>query len=451
MNGALSSLFSASEIPEVQDALVTPTHTVSWRELRERVADERDFRRPLARNRVGLVFQPELPSYIAFLAFGQLEAELFLMDGRLSAEEAAELGREFNLSAILRPAGEEGLSCKVLASPDRQSRWSTESAVTVLTSGSTGKPKAARHTWESLCRPVRARQEHSCQRWLQTYRPNLYAGLQVALQSLMSFGALVMPEEWWQPTSIVEFAVEKNVNYISATPSYWRKLLISSDPHLLRKLPLRQITLGGEAADQAILDTLAEYFPGARLTHIYATTELGRCIAVSDGIAGFPVELLERRSDDGIELKVVDGELFAKSANAMQRYDSDGEFSSVGATWFATGDLVEIRGDRAFFAGRKSEMINVGGNKVYPFEIERVIRKIPGVSDVRVFGRKSSISGQVVACELVAAPGQDTMRLKDEVRQVCKASLTSYQLPRAIEFVSEIQLSTSQKTLRSVQ
>ncbi len=424
---------------------------MSWRELRERVDAECENQRAAAKTRLGLIFQPKVPSYVGLLALGQLGSDLFLMDRQLTVQDAVELGRELSLSSILYPSDDNSLCGIRIESSEGRNLWSGDSTVTVLTSGSTGNPKAARHTWDSLCRPVRARSGNPGQRWLQTYRPNLYAGLQVLLQCWMSFGALVVPAESWGPSSIIDFAAEQNVQYISATPSYWRKLLISSDPKLLRKMRLKQITLGGEVVDQGILDSLKETFPGARLTHIYATTELGRCFAVRDGLAGFPLKLLNG-VEDGIELKIVDGELFVKSSNAVQCYD--GGSSNHGrdeSPWFATGDLVEVRGDRAYFAGRKTEMINVGGNKVYPVEVERVIRQVPGVSDVRVFGRRSSISGQLVACEIVAAPGHDIAQLKNDVRRACNAKLAGYQLPRAISFVDEIQLSAAQKVVRRAQ
>jgi acyl-CoA synthetase (AMP-forming)/AMP-acid ligase II len=133
----------------------------------------------------------------------------------------------------------------------------------------------------------------------------------------------------------------------------------------------------------------------------------------------------------------------------MGMYDPVSSSQSTISDWFQTGDLVEVRDDRVHFVGRKSEMINVAGSKVFPIEVERVIRIIPGVSDVRVFGKASSIAGELVACEIVAAPGQDRDALKEIVARTCRAKLNSQQQPRMIKLVDRIDLSSASKTLRT--
>jgi acyl-CoA synthetase (AMP-forming)/AMP-acid ligase II len=222
-----------------------------------------------------------------------------------------------------------------------------------------------------------------------------------------------------------------------------------SDGEHLRKVPLRQITLGGEIVDQAVLSKLERVYPAARLVHIYATTELGRCFSVGDGLAGFPARYLDGPLPDGVELKVEDGELLVRSSNAMQMYDPLSAVPSPTSDWFFTGDLVDIRGGRVIFSGRKSEMINVAGSKVYPVEVERVIRAVPGVADARVYGKASSIAGELVVCDVVAESNVDPKALREQILSACRAKLTSPQLPRLIKFVDKIELSQAGKTLRS--
>jgi acyl-CoA synthetase (AMP-forming)/AMP-acid ligase II len=225
--------------------------------------------------------------------------------------------------------------------------------------------------------------------------------------------------------------------------------LMFSDAKLLKQIPLLQITLGGEAIDQPILDKLRQHFPNARLLHIYATTELGRCFSVSDGKSGFPASYLNAAPPGAAELKVVDGELLVRSPNSMRMYDPLSSQNSTISDWFATGDLVEVKDDRVYFVGRSSDMINVAGSKVFPIEVERVIRLIPGVSDVRVFGKASSIAGELVGCEIVASPDQDREALKEIVVRTCRTQLTSQQQPRLIKMVDRIDLSSAGKTLRT--
>ena len=199
---------------------------------------------------------------------------------------------------------------------------------------------------------------------------------------------------------------------------------------------------------QEVLDKLKECFPRARVVHIYATTELGRCFSVTDGKAGFPASFLDQRSPDGVELRIVNDELCVRSANAMQGYDGNQGTGHDPGNWLPTGDLVEIAAGRVHFRGRASDIINVGGNKVHPLEIERVIRSVPGVADVRVFGRASSIVGQIVECEVVTDEGADSALVQETVRSHCLTQLSSHQRPRTIRMVSNIGVSSAGKRTR---
>jgi acyl-CoA synthetase (AMP-forming)/AMP-acid ligase II len=295
-----------------------------------------------------------------------------------------------------------------------------------------------------------AREEHP-QRWLLSYRPHLYAGLQVALQCLLNGGTLVIPAADDDPNRIVRQMIEAEVEYGSATPSYWRRILLLADRSELQKVPLRQITLGGELVDQLILDQLHAVFPHARIVHIYATTEMGRCFAVTDQRAGFPISFLDQPTADGVEIKVEQGQLFVRSANAMIDYYADtspNRSPNAEQAWFATGDIVDVQGDRVYFAGRKGDIINVGGNKVHPALIENVLREVPGVVDVRVFGRSSSLSGQIVACEIMVAEGVPEDRVRSDLLEACQQRLSTYQRPRLIDFVPEIAVTGAGKKQR---
>ena len=219
----------------------------------------------------------------------------------------------------------------------------------------------------------------------------------------------------------------------------------------LRRVPLRQVTLGGEVADQPILNQLREIYPTARIAHIYATTEMGRCFSVTDGRAGFPVKYLESATADGVQLKVVEDQLWVRSANAMMGYDAAAGESDHRADhdgWFPTKDLVEVRDGRVYFAGRTSDMINVGGNKVFPVAVERVIRQLPEVADVRVYGVDSSVAGQLVGCQAVSNQGYSEEALRTRILQHCQQHLDRYQCPRIVEVVKHLRLNDAGKVAR---
>jgi acyl-CoA synthetase (AMP-forming)/AMP-acid ligase II len=425
------------------DAIVNPDGAFSWRELAGLAAEKSEKYRVLGGRRVGLCLQATAEGLATLAALDCLCCDTFLFSSDGSDEQMRAVARGLGLGAFL--------ASDVLSEIPGESKASGHSSVTILTSGSSGQPKAVRHSWESLARPVRRASDRLAPRWLLTFRPNLYAGLQVILQCVLNGGTLAAPRPGMSAPKVAEFAASARVQFVSATPSYWRWLLTFADAEVLRRLGLLQITLGGEVVPQEILDRLRELFPGARLVHIYATTELGRCFSVTDGKAGFPTSFLDQRSPDGVELQIINDELCVRSANRMQGYDGDSSHSSYDPkTWFPTGDLVGVVGNRVHFLGRASDMINVGGNKVHPLEIERLIRAVPGVVDVRVYGRKSSITGQLVECEVVAAEGADAAQVQEAVQSCCLNRLASHQRPRTVRMVSEIGLSQAGKRTRGL-
>jgi acyl-CoA synthetase (AMP-forming)/AMP-acid ligase II len=431
-------------------AIVVAGERTTWAELTRLGQAIEGELRGVSGRRVGLIFRACPACFMALAILDRLGCDVFLLDGDINAADADRLAEEYQFAGVIAAASNEGGGfLQVTEFPDRAGH-ANHSSVTILTSGTTGKPKAVRHTWASLCRPVRSGSADDQQRWLLSYRPHLYAGLQVAMQCFANRGTLVVPASNSDPAEVAKLLVTEAVQFVSATPAYWRRMLMLADPATLRSAPLRQITLGGEVVDEQILQALHAAFPEARIVHIYATTELGRCFSVTDGRAGFPAKFLQSVSPDGVDLKIESGELLARSANSMQGYHTgaSSETSAASDGWRRTGDLVELRDDRVYFIGRSSDIINVGGNKVSPIEVEQVVRSVRGVRDVRVYGRRSSVVGQIVACDVVIAPGADPKTVLDEIGSTCLGSLNSAQRPRLIEFVDSIDLSSAGKTIR---
>ncbi len=448
MINTLDSLICRPREASHRDAIVTGETRVTWDRLLQLVSSGVEILSPFRASRVGVLHHGDAPSWAALTALERLAADVFLLDTSLPTQEVRQLAEDFRLAAVINSDRvDSNLAWRVESIGP--SPGIGESSVTILTSGTAGKPKAARHTWASLCRPVRMIHDAEPRPWLLTYRPHLYAGLQVSLQCFAGGGTLVSPGNNIPVDRIVELMVRENVAFVSATPSYWRQLLIFSVPEILAKVKLRQITLGGEVVDQQILDRLKRAFPEARLVHIYATTELGRCFSVTDGLAGFPSRFLGTVSQDGVELRVQNGELQVRSANAMRGYDPLSHVAAQTADWFATGDLVRCEGDRCFFVGRESDIINVGGNKVSPQEVEQVLRAVPGVADVRVYPKSSSMVGQLVAAQIVPCNIQEASEVRLAVVEASVRQLTPQQRPRLIEMVERIELSEAGKKRRT--
>ncbi len=316
--------------------------------------------------------------------------------------------------------------------------------VLILTTGTTGPPKGARHDWSRLVAAVRRPDDKPGGRWLLTYNANQFAGMQILLHVLASGATLVVPPSN-QPKEAIVTIREHAVTHVSATPTFWWLATGMLDEAAARELPLRQITLGGEAVPDALIDRLRRLFPDARISQIYGATEFGTAFSVRDGRGGLPLSMLERGEEADVQARIVDGELHIRSTRAMLGYHGAVERDE---DWRATGDLVEVRGERIHFVGRTSDIINVGGVKVHPLPIEEVVDGVGGVVLARAYGRSNPVTGQIVAVDVVPAAQADTDELRARIRTACE-SLPAAARPRRVRFVSDLETRGQKLTRRS--
>jgi acyl-coenzyme A synthetase/AMP-(fatty) acid ligase len=328
-----------------------------------------------------------------------------------------------------------------------------EQPVIIRTTGTTGAPKAARYDWRLLARTVAGVTPRPEQRWLLAYGPHQFAGIQVIQHVLAAQATLVAPFPR-QPRDGLAALLEHGVTCVSATPTYWRFLLAEARSAGAELPALEQITLGGEAAAGDLLTDLQAAFPGARISHVYASTEFGSIASVRDGKPGFPVSALFSDSNPDSHIKVVDGELWVRARAGMFGYagDNDSPAADSEADWHATGDMVEIEDGRVAFRGRSSEVINVGGVKVHPLPVENRITALDRVSLARVFGRPNPLTGAIVAAEVVPVSGvteHDYDELLTEIREAV-GDLPRPWHPRRVTFVDQIE-TLGAKTVRNTQ
>ncbi|MEW5681727.1 MAG: class I adenylate-forming enzyme family protein [Pseudomonadota bacterium] len=313
----------------------------------------------------------------------------------------------------------------------------------MATSGTTGTPTWISHSVDSLTRAVKINAGSKVLCWALCYQPTRFAGLQVVLQSLLSGATLADCSNGDAPERLAKMQ-QANVNAISATPSLWRQLLMAGD---IQSLALKQITLGGEIADQSILDTLSTLFPHARLLHIYASTEAGVGFAVADKKAGFPASWLTQ-GHSGLAFKIDSRQHLwlqppqRPDSKLAARLDIDG--------FLDTEDLVDLTAERVYFLGRASGLINVGGNKVAPEQVEQVLLQHPSVVQARVYGKSSSVLGQLVVADVQLTPGCDSKTLKLQLIQHCMTSLARYQVPTQLNFVDNMATNASGKLSRQL-
>jgi acyl-coenzyme A synthetase/AMP-(fatty) acid ligase len=374
----------------------------------------------------------------------------------LNADHLQSLMQDADIDAVVTDQPERWASSDVklivpAGPPMRAAPTRTERATEwlMLTSGTSGVPKIVGHTLEALTGAIVADgPARNAAVWATFYDIRRYGGLQIFLRAIVGGGSMVLSSPGEALADHVARLQARGVTHISGTPSHWRKLLMSG---ATSSFTPRYVRLSGEIADQAVLDGLRDAFPAASVGHAYASTEAGVGFAVNDGREGFPADIVGNVSD-GVEMKVENGSLRIRSKrtahayvgrNAAELTDSDG--------FVDTGDMVELRGDRYHFVGRRGGIINIGGLKVHPEEIEAVINRQPEVRMSRAKSRRSPITGGIVVADVILADNVDAGR-GDEIRARiladCKASLAPHKVPAVIKFVAALDITAAGKLAR---
>jgi len=337
-------------------------------------------------------------------------------------------------TAVIRPAAPPGV--------DRYTSW------LLLTSGTTGAPKLVAHDVASLSAPIKP--ASAAPMWGTFYDIRRYGGLQIFFRAVIGGGSLILSSAGEPLADHLARLARHGVTHLSGTPSHWRRALMSP---ALREVAPGYVRLSGEIADQAVLDSLRVVFPHVSVGHAYASTEAGVAFEVNDGLAGFPASLL-RVGQGEVDIKIEDGSLRLRSQRTASSYvgrnapalrDSDG--------FVDTGDMVELHGDRYHFVGRKGGIINVGGHKVHPEEVEAAINLHPAVWASLVRARKNPITGAVVAADVVLKDPsiQDAgmaAQTEREIIALCRQNVAPHKVPAMIRFVSSLTVSDTGKLLR---
>lgn len=324
------------------------------------------------------------------------------------------------------------ISVKMNTNPNK---LTNKGEIIILTTGTTGVPKAAKYNWEKLLSQMKVKEDDR-ENWLLIYPLNHFAGIQIFLHTLVNNHILVIPPSR-SYDEILSTIINYQVHSISATPTFWRMFTGRMISNQISNSTVKQITLGGEAITQDVLERLKICFPIARVSQVFATTELGSCFSVNDLLPGFPSSYLERKVGN-VEIRIIENELFIKSSKSMDGYLGNDNVTKVDDEWISTGDIVEIDGDRVYFRGRKSEIINVGGVKVHPLKIEAILSDIPGIRALRILGQDNPISGKIVCVEVEPEEVADKQEIISQINIISKNQLNRYERPRIINFVESI-------------
>jgi acyl-coenzyme A synthetase/AMP-(fatty) acid ligase len=341
-------------------------------------------------------------------------------------------------------------SSVILPSNVRQSEYHPTEWV-LLTSGTSGSPKMIVHSLASLAAPIDMSQNQMRQNdvvWGTFYDIRRYGGLQIFLRAVLGRGSLVLSSSNESPANHLTRLSARAVTHLSGTPSHWRRALMSPQA---RQIAPRYVRLSGEIADQTILNALHSFYPNSAIGHAFASTEAGVAFEVNDGFAGFPASMLGMRGK--VEMKVRNNSLLIRSNRAASRYlDAESGTIADEEGLVDTGDVVELRADRYYFLGRRNGVINVGGLKVYPEEVEMVINSHPAVRMSMVRSRANPFTGALVSADVVlkeASNGSNEVAdFESEILKICRQSLPPYKIPATIRCVPALTVAAAGKLVR---
>jgi long-chain acyl-CoA synthetase len=310
----------------------------------------------------------------------------------------------------------------------------------LFSSGSTGKSKAALHDLVKLLQKFRT--PRSAMITLTFLMIDHIGGINT-LFSVLSNGGTVVASGAREPERICQIIERHRVELLPTSPTFLNLLLISEAWRRYDLTSLKLITYGTEMMPESTLHRIRQICPNARLQQTYGLSELGILRSRSENSDSLWVKV----GGEDFETRVQDGTLRIRAKSAMLGYlNAPSPFDEEG--WFDTQDLVEANGEYLRFLGRRSEIINVGGSKVYPAEVENVLMQMPNVEDAVVTGAANPITGRMVVARVKLSEDEDAAAFRKRVREFCRGRLDAFKVPAKIEIVSANQFSSRFKKMR---
>lgn len=368
---------------------------------------------------------PDLKSFFLNWIFALVnEQNIALMDSDLSEKEIITNNLVVNqLIKVDNP--KRIISVEELVNSIRYS----DSEITLFTSGTTGFTRKFTHPLKNLIRKINVSEERKNDVWGFAFNPTHVAGVQVFFQAILNQNLLV--NVFMESKDFIINAInEYKITNLSSTPTFYRLLLPLSESFD----SVKKITIGGEKSDNYLISQVEKYFANARINNVYGSTETGPLFSSQND------EFVVQEKHIGF-VKVVEDELYIHKS----LFGKTSQLNLID-DFYATGDLIEWIDDeqrRFRFTSRKNELINVGGYKVNPYEVEEELTQHPKIRNVRVFGKQNAVLGNVICCEIEVLPDSD---LKEEdVRFYLNGKIQNFKIPRKISFVEKIELTRTGK------
>jgi len=310
----------------------------------------------------------------------------------------------------------------------------------VFSSGSTGMPKAMLHNFKQVAEKFK--QKRSAVIAIPFLMIDHFGGINTVLAITSNLGTLVTVKDR-TATNICKAIERYSVELLPTTPSFLT-LLIASGAHKNFNLnSLTKVSYGTEVMPQSTLDRIKKILPHAVFQQTYGLSEVGVLNSKSRDDGSLWVKV----GGEGFETKVVDGILWIRSKYAMVGYlNAPSSFDGEG--WFNTQDQVEVDGEYFRILGRVTDIINVGGQKVYPAEIESLILELDNISDVAVFGEPHNLLGRIVVAKVNLNNSEDPQSIKKRIRRKCLGEIANYKIPTKVIVSDELLHNVRQKKLR---
>ena len=270
-------------------------------------------------------------------------------------------------------------------------------------------------------------------------------GINTLLNILATLSTAIIPRE--RNSDEICALIEKyKVSVLPSNPTFLNLMLMSNAYKKYDLSSLKMITYGTEAMSESLLARLKATFKKVKFLQTFGTSETGILNTSSKSSNSTYIKL------NDAEYKTINGELWIKSKTQILGYlnaDMSAFEASFEDGWFKTGDLVLCDGEYLKIVGRLKELINIGGKKALPSEIENVIMELENIADCVVYGEKNAITGQSVSCDVVLKSDMAKDELKKLIRSTCARKLERYKIPSKINVVEKIAFTNRFKKVRA--
>lgn len=322
-------------------------------------------------------------------------------------------------------------------------RYFDESTI-FFTSGTTGRPKGIVASSKKILKDIKINRNREPIFMLLGYQFDHSAGIGMVLQFLLN-GSCVILTSKLNAFAIMKELTSESATALATTPTLLRNLFLFCETQNTNFEKIKYLFLTSERVTDDLVQKAKLVFPNVRIRQNYALTETGIITTQRDeDMLNNPYSVGKIKSED-TKVKIIDGEIWIKNDKQLLYYIGEEERRQGG--WFPTGDFGYIEDGQLILMGRKDEMINVGGEKVFAKEVEQVLLKVKWIDNVKVYGFKNSITGNIVAADIQTSKEYSKDNLK-EIRNICSQYLQKYKRPLIINFFEELPMNSNGKILR---